>query len=122
MLFKSSHVVSNSKILYFFLKILLVLFIFVVVQSLSCVRFFETPWTTGCQASLSFIISWSLLKLMSIELVMQSNHLILCCSLLLMPSVFLSIRVFSSESAFLKWPKYWNFSICPSNEYSVTFL
>ena len=118
MLFKSSHVVSNSKILFFFLKILLVLFIFVVVQSLSWVRFFETPWTTGCQASLSFIISWSLLKLMSIELVMQSNHLILCCSLLLMPSVFPSIRVFSSESAFLKWPKYWNFSICPSNEYS----
>ena len=80
-----------------------------------------TPWTAACQASLSFTISWSLLKLMSIESVMPSNHLILCCPLLLLPSIFPSIRVFSSESALhIRWPKYWSFSfsISPSNEYS----
>ena len=93
----------------------------VVVHSLSCVWLFVIPWTAACQAYLSFTVSWSLLKLMSIELVMPFNLLILSLPLLL-PSVFLSIRVFSSELAFLKWPKYWNFSICPSNEYSVTFL
>ena len=79
------------------------------------------PWTAAHWASLSFTISWSLLKLMSLELVMLSNHLILCCPLLLSPSVFPSIRVFSSESALhLRWPKYWSFSfsISPSNEYS----
>ena len=89
---------------------------FVVVQSLNQVWLFVTPWT-----SLSFTISWSLLKLMSIELVMPSNHLILCCPLLLLPSVFPSIRVFSNELAlFIRWPKYWSlsFSISPSNEYS----
>ena len=88
--------------------------------TLSCVWLFVTPWTTAGQASLS-IISWSLLKLMSIELVMPSNHLILCRSLLLLPSVFPSIRVFSNESALhIRWPKYWNFSfiVSPSNEYS----
>ena len=80
-----------------------------------------TPWTTACQASLSFTISQSLLKLMSIESVMPSNHLILCRPLLLLPSVFSSIRVFSSESALcIRSPKYWSFSfsISPSNECS----
>ena len=77
-----------------------------------------TPWTTAHQASLSFTISWSLLKLMSIESAMPSNHLILCHPLLL-PSVFPSIRVFSNESALcIRWPKYWSFSISPSSEYS----
>ena len=93
----------------------------VVVQSLSCVPLFETPWTAACQASLSFANSWSLLKLMSIELVMPSNHLILCRPLLLLPSVFPSIRVFSSESALcIRWPKYcsFSFSISPSGGYS----
>ena len=91
------------------------------VQSLSCVRLFATPWTTACRASLSIINSWSLLKLMSIESVMPSNHLILCHSLLLLPSIFPSIGVFSSESALhIRWPQYWSFSfsISPSNEYS----
>ena len=91
------------------------------VQLLSCVCLFVTPWTAACQASLSFTNSWSQLKLMSIESVMPSNHLILCCPLLLPPSVFLSIRVFSNESALhIRWPKYWSFSfsISPSNEYS----
>jgi len=85
------------------------------------VQLFATTWTPACQASLSFTISWSLLKLMFIELVMPFNHLVLCCPLLLLPSVFLSIRVFSSESALcLRWPKYWSFSfsISPSSDYS----
>ena len=78
-----------------------------------------TTWTAAHQASLSFTISWSLLKLMSIESVIQSNHLILCHHLLLLPSIFPSIRVFSSESVLcIRWPKYWRFSISPSNEYS----
>ena len=80
-----------------------------------------TPWTVACQASLSFTISWSLLKLMSTESVMPSNHLILSCHLLLLPSVFPSIRVFSNESVLhIRWPNYWSFSfsISPSNEYS----
>ena len=80
-----------------------------------------TPRTVACQASLSITNSWSLLKLMSIESVMPSNHLILCHPLLLPPSIFLSIRVFSNESVLrIKWPKYWSFSfsISPSNEYS----
>ena len=92
-----------------------------VVQSLSCVRLFATPWAAARQASLSFT-SWSLLKLMSIESVMPSNHLILCRALLLLPSIFPSIRVFSNESVFrIRWPKYWSFSfsISPYNEYSV---
>ena len=91
------------------------------VQSLSRVRLFATPWTEACQASLSITNSWSLPKLMSITLVMPSNHLILCHPLLLLPSIFPSIRVFSSESVLcIRWPKYWSFpfSICPSNEYS----
>ena len=80
-----------------------------------------TPWTAACQASLSITNSWSLLKLLSIKLVMPSNHLILCHPLLLQPSIFPSIRVFSSESVLhIGWPKYWSFSfnIIPSNEYS----
>ena len=91
------------------------------VQSLSHVWLFVTPWTATCQATLSIINSWSMLKLMSIESVMPSNHLILCHPLLLLPSVFPSIRVFSNESALhIRWPKYWSlsFSISPSNEYS----
>ena len=91
------------------------------VQSLSHVRLFVTPWTAARQACLSITNSWSLLKLMSIELVMSSNHLILCCPLLLLPPIPPSIRVFSNESALrIKWPKYWSFSfsISPSNEHS----
>ena len=91
------------------------------VKSLSHVRPSATPWTAAYQASLSITNSWSLLKLMSIELVMPSNHLILCRPLLLLPSIFSSIRVFSNESALcIRWPKYWSFSfsISPSNEYS----
>ena len=94
---------------------------FSLVQSLSLVRLFVTPWTSACQASLSVTNSWSLLKLMSIVLVMPSNHLMLCHPLLLMPSVFPSIRVFSNQSVLhIRWPKYWSFSfsISPSSEYS----
>ena len=90
------------------------------VQSLSCVRFFVTPGTTAHEASLSITNSKSLLKLMSVELVMPSNHLILCPPLLLLPSISPSIRVFSNESALcIRWPKYWSFSfnISPSNEH-----
>ena len=92
----------------------------IVVQLLSCVQFFATPWTAAHQASRSFTISWSLLKLMSIESVMLSNNIIFCCPLLL-PSVFPSIKAFSNESFLhIRWPKYWSFSfsISPSNEYS----
>ena len=81
------------------------------VQLLSCVWLFATPWTAACQASLSITNSQSPPKPMSIESVMPSNHLILCCSLLLLPSIFPSIRVFSNESALcIRWPKYWSFS------------
>ena len=90
-----------------------------VIPSLSPVRRFVTPWSAAYPSFLSFTISWSLLKLMSIESVMPSNHLILCHPLLPLPSVFPSIRVFSNESALrIRWPKYWSFSISPSNEYS----
>ena len=95
--------------------------IIIVVQSLGYVRLFVTPWTAACQASLSFTIFQSLLKLMSIESMMPSNHLILCHLLLLPPLIFPSIRVFSDELALhIRWPKYWSFSfsISPSNEYS----
>ena len=91
-------------------------------QSLSCVWLFVIPWTAAHKASLSITNSWSLLKLMSIEVVMPSNHLILCCPLLLLPSVFPSIRVYPNESVLcIRWPKYWSFSfsISPSSEYSV---
>ena len=89
--------------------------VFVVVQSLSCVQFFVTPWTAAHQASLSFTISQSLLNFMFIESVMPSNHFILCCPLLLLPSIFPSNRVFSNELILgSKWPKYWNFSLSVS--------
>ena len=91
------------------------------VQLLSQVRLFATPWTAACQASLSITSSWSLLKLVSFELEMSSNHLILCDPFLLLPSIFLSIRVFSNESVLcIRWPKYWSFgfSNSPSSEYS----
>ena len=91
------------------------------VQLLSHVWLFATPWTAAQQASLSITNSWSLLKLKSITLVMPSNHLILCHPLLLPPSIFPSIWVFSNESVLcIRWPKYWHFSfsISPSNEYS----
>ena len=89
------------------------------VQSLSRVQLFATPRTAACQASLSIINSRRLPKLMSIESVMPSNPLILCHPLLLLPSIFPSIRVFSNESVLhIRWPKYWSFSISPSNEYS----
>ena len=118
---------------YFFVRNLLTLFIaiglvlrqepfkFSSVQLLSPVRLFATPWTAACQASVSITNSRSLLKLMSIVLVTPSNHLILCRPLLLLPSIFPSIRVFSNESVLhIRWPKFWSFSfsISPSNEYS----
>ena len=93
----------------------------IVVQSHSRVQLFAAPWTAALQASLSFTIFWSLLRLMSIELVMPSNHLILYYPCLLLPSIFPRIRVFSNESFLhIRWPKYWSFSfsIHPSNEYS----
>ena len=93
----------------------------VVVQSLRHVQLFVTSWNFACQASLSFTTSWSLRELMSIELVMPSNHLVLCCPLLLLLSIFPVIRVFSSElTLHFRWPKYWSFSfsISPSYEYS----
>ena len=90
------------------------------VQSLSHVRLFVAPWIAACQASLSITNSWSPPKPMSIESMMSSNHLILCCTLLFLPSISPSIRVFSNESAlYNRWPKYWrfSFSISPSNEH-----
>ena len=99
----------------------LVKFLFSSVQLLSHVRLFATPWTAAPQASLSFTNSQSLLRFIPTESVMSSNHLILYCPLLSLPSVFPSIRVFSKESVlYIKWLKYWNFSfsISPSNEYS----
>ena len=101
-------------------------FTVVVVQLLSHVQLFTTPWTAAHQASLSFTISQSLLKFKSIESVTPSTHLILCCPLLLLPSIFPSIKVFSNESALrIRWLKYWSFifSISPSSEYSglITF-
>ena len=92
-----------------------------VVQSLSHVQLLATPWTAAHQASLSFTISWSLLKLMYIESMVPSNHLLLFSPLLCLPSIFPSIKVFSNESALhIRWPKYWSFSfsISPYNDYS----
>ena len=97
------------------------LFHFFVVQLLSCVQIFATPWTAAHQASLSIINSQNLLKLVSIQSVMPSNHLIFYCLLFLLPSIFPSIRVFFNESVLrIRWPKYWSFSfsISPSDEYS----
>ena len=89
------------------------------VQLLSCVWLFVTPWTVACQASLSITKAWSLLKFMSIELMMLCNYLILCHPLILLPSIFPSIRVFSSELVLhIRWPKHQSFSISPCNEYS----
>ena len=101
---------------------LLLIFV-VVVQLLSWVQHFAIPWSAACQSSLAFTISWSLLKLTSTESVMPSNHLILCHPLLLLPSIFPSIRIFSNESTLrIRWPKYcsfsFSFSINPSSEYS----
>ena len=97
------------------------LYFVVVIQSFSGVQLFVTPWTAAHQTSLSFTISWSSLKPMSIESMMPSNHLTLCCPLLHLSSIFPSIRVFSNESSLhIRWPKYWSFSfsISLSNEYS----
>jgi len=93
---------------------------FPLLLSLNCVRLSATPWPAACQAPLSSSISWSLLTFMSTESVMLSNYLVLCCPLLLLPSIFPSIKVFSTESTLcITWPKYWrfSFSISPSNEY-----
>ena len=93
------------------------------VHLLSCVQLFATPWTAACQASLSITNSQSLLKLMSIESVMPSSHLIFCHPLLLLPSIFPSIRVFSNESVLcIRWPKDWSFTFSPSIEYSGLIL
>ena len=93
------------------------------VQSLIRVRFFATPWTASRQASLSITNSWSLLKLMSIESVMPSNHLILCRPLLLLPSIFPSIRAFSKESVLrIRWPEDWSFSVSPLSFYFLETL
>ena len=90
-----------------------------VVQLLSCVQLFATPWTAACQVPLSLAITWSLLKFMSTDLVMLSHHLILCCPLLLLPSIFVSIMVFSNELPLrIRWPKYCSFRIGLSSEYS----
>ena len=109
----SGHITTQVKFIIFSVPLIA----FSSVQSLSCVCFFVTSWTAARQASLSITNSQSLLKLMSIKLVMPSNHLILCHILLLLPSIFPSIRVFSNESVLhIRWPKYWSFSF--SNEYS----
>ena len=112
---------QRQPVLYLFLSFSsLMIFQFSSVQSLSRVWFFVTPWIAALQASLSITNSQSLLKLMSIELVMPSSHLILCSPLLLLPPIPLSIRVFSNESILqVRWPKYWSFSfnISPFNEY-----
>ena len=109
------------KIEYTSIFFLMHIYIYQSVQKLSHVQLFVTPWTAARQASLSITNSWSLLKLMTIESVMPFNHLILCRPLLLLPSIFPSIRVLSNESVLLiKWPEYWNFSfsIIPCDEYS----
>ena len=101
--------------------ILIIVVVVVVVQSLSHIWLFATPWITARQAPLSSIISQSLLKFMSTESVILSNHFLLCCPVLLLPSIFPCIRIFLSESALhIRWPRYWSFSFSnsPSNEYS----
>ena len=110
----------NTHNLFLFIFILLLSFIYSSVQSLSRVRLFATPWSAAHQASLSSTNSRSLLKLISIELVMPFNHLILCHPILCLPAIFPSIRVFSNESVLrIRWPNYWSFSfsISPSNEH-----
>ena len=106
------------------MRYLFIVFLCRSVQSLTCVQLFATPWTAAHQASLSITNSWSLLKLMSIESVTSPNHFMLYHPLLLLPSVFPSIRVFSNESVLrIRWPKYWSFrfNISPSNEQSGLF-
>ena len=99
------------------------LYVCLFVPSLSHVRLFMTPWTVARQASLSFTIPQSFLKLMSIELKIPSNHLILCCFLLLLPSIFPSIRVFSNKSALcIRWPKYWSFNFSSFSLHTLTNL
>ena len=108
-----------SRVAHPYIYIFIYIYQFNSAQSLSHVQLFVTPWTAAHQASLSFTIFWNLLKLMSIESAMPSTHLILCGSLLLLPSIFPSIRVLSNESALhIRWLKHWSFSISPSNEYS----
>ena len=117
---KSSFLWISVWIIYLFHPFIFKLWV-VVAQSLSHVILFETPWTAACKAFLSFTISQSLIKLISIESTMPSNRLIFCHPLLLLPSIFPSIRVFSNVSALcFKWPKYWSFSfsISPCTEYS----
>ena len=95
----------------------------VVFQFLCLIQLFVTPWATASQAPLSSSVSWSLFQFMSIESVVVSNHHILCCPRLLLPSIFTSIRVFSNELALhMTWPKYWHSSISPSSEYSGMFF
>ena len=113
------HIQNSFTVLYLFTIIFF--FRFRSVQSLSCVQLFETLWTAACQASLSITISWSFFTFTSIVLVMLSNHLILCHSLLLLPSIFPNFRVFSIKFPLcIRWPKYWSFSFSssPCNEYS----
>ena len=117
----SDHEFLTAKFRLKLKKVGITIRLFSSVQSLSRVRLFATPWITACQASLSIPSYQNSLKLMSIESVMPSNHLILCHPLLLPPSIFPSIRVFSNQSVlYIRWPKYWSFSfnISPSNEYS----
>ena len=114
-----SHLSGSLILWYTYLEHFLCI-LFSSLQSLSHVQLFATPWTVACQASLSITNSWSLLRLMSIESVMPSNHLILCHPLLLLPSIFPIIKFFSNESTLhMRWPKYWSFSfnISPSNEH-----
>ena len=104
--FCPSYILKNHTLVHFILH-----FFTIIVQFLSLVLQFETQWTAACQVSLSFTISWSLLKLIPFESVVSSNHLILCHSLLFLPSIFPSVRVFANESALLmRQPKYWSFS------------
>ena len=115
------EVLSWSDHLISYMEIILIMVV-VVVRSLSYIWLFATQWTAAHHASLSFSISWSLLTLTAIKLVMPSNHLIICHPLLLLPSIFPSIRVFVNKSALhIRWPKYWSFSISPSNEYQDWF-
>ena len=109
------------KIIFLYILVVSMLFLLSAVQSLNHVQLFATPWTAACQASLSIANSQGLFKLMSVVSMMPSNHLILCCPLLLLPSIIPSIRVFSNESVLrIRWPKYrsFSFSFSPSNEYS----
>ena len=109
--------------IYYFTENIIWLLSIIVVQSLSHVWLFVTPWTGAHQVSLTSSISQSLLKFMSFESVMLSNHFILCCPLLLLPSIFLSIRDCFNELALqIGWPKYWSFNISPSNEYIQDWL